>query len=62
MSDNWLVRQQHDEIKLLSAANNRLSAKNKRLKAAVEELKEDVKLLKSGCDSSIERDARMIRL
>ena len=46
MSDNWLVKQQHEDIKLLSAENKRLEAKVKRMEIVAFELKEDVKLLK----------------
>jgi len=39
MSDNWLVKQQHDDIKLLSAENKRLEAKVKRMEIELQDLK-----------------------
>jgi len=38
MSDNWLVKQQHEDIKLLTAENKRLEAKVKRMENFVNEL------------------------
>jgi len=37
MSDNWLVKQQHEDIKLLSAENKRLEAKVKRMEIELQE-------------------------
>ena len=39
MSDNWLVKQQHVDIKLLSAENKRLEAKVKRMEIELQNLK-----------------------
>jgi len=39
MSDNWLVKQQHVDIKLLSAENKRLEAKVKRMEIELQDLK-----------------------
>ena len=39
MSDNWLVKQQHEDIKLLSAENKRLEAKVKRMEIELQDLK-----------------------
>ena len=38
MSDNWLVKQQYEDIKLLTAENKRLEAKVKRVENFVNEL------------------------
>ena len=40
MSDNWLVKQQHEDIKLLSAENKRLEAKVKRMEIELQALNE----------------------
>jgi cell division protein FtsB len=43
MSDNWLVKQQHEDIKLLSAENKRLEAKVKRMEIELQDLQEMLK-------------------